>query len=85
MNMINTLYRRHYDIKQLFVTPGDTGHAAAARDRTYFILTLRSSVVAIHDVETVYKDKSNCNENVFPLVYLILHEQVCLSMSYTTN
>ena len=57
MNMITKLYGRHYAIKQLFVEPTHTGHAAVARDRTYLILTLKSRVVEIHNVNKVYEDR----------------------------
>lgn len=55
MPMIRILYGRHYAIEQLFVCPRDQGHLGIARDRTYLILTLKSSVVQTHDPKQVYK------------------------------
>ena len=58
MAMIKRLYGRHYNIEQLFVSPADQGHAGIARERTYLILTLKCSVVKVHDVQAVYKKVS---------------------------
>ena len=44
MAMIKTLYSRHYDIRTLFVSPADQGHAGIARDRVYVILALKGRV-----------------------------------------
>ena len=58
MTMINTLYGRHYNITQLFVSPADQGHSGVARDRTYLVLTLKDKVTQVHDVEVVYRKVS---------------------------
>ncbi|CAE7276424.1 unnamed protein product, partial [Symbiodinium microadriaticum] len=59
MNMIETLYGRHYDIVQLFVSPADQGHAGVARNRTYLILTRKHVVRQVRDVTKVYTELSH--------------------------
>lgn len=54
MAMIKTLYSRHYDIRTLFVSPADQGHAGIARDRVYVILALKGRVEEAFNVENMY-------------------------------
>lgn len=59
MEMIKTLYAKHYDIEQLFVSPTDQGHAGIARDRLYLILALRGKVKQVHNVKCIYRKVSH--------------------------
>ena len=56
MRMIKKLYARHYDIKQLFVSPSDSGHSGVSRDRTYLIMNLRAKVRMVADPIKEYED-----------------------------
>ncbi|CAE7248679.1 unnamed protein product [Symbiodinium sp. CCMP2456] len=59
MQMIRLLYGRYYHIQQLCVSPGDQGHAAVARDRTYLILARLGQVEQVHDPRLVYEQVSD--------------------------
>ena len=58
MAMIKALYARHYNIKALFVSPADQGHAGIARDRVYLILALKGRVEEAFDVVATYQKVS---------------------------